>query len=96
MDSDQNIISQSDNSKLLPMKRQKNLDNDEQSRIKELQLDFDLIGIGTIESIFNKKNGTPRQSGICPQSKGVIRLNKRLFNNPIHALEGIEQFQYVW
>lgn len=52
--------------------------------------------VGSLASIFNLKNGTPRQSGICPQSKGIIRLHKKLFNNPMHALEGIEQFKYIW
>ena len=77
-------------------KNVKNSENDEAKRFEELRLNFDLVTIGTIETIFNKKNGTPRQSGICPQSKGVIHLHKRLFNNPLHALEGMDQFQYVW
>lgn len=70
--------------------------NDEQQRIEALKLDLPLISVATLESIFNKKNGTPRQSGICPQSKGIVRLHRTLFNNPMHALEGMEHFQYVW
>ena len=77
-------------------KKLKNACNDEQVRAEELKLDLTLVGVGILESVFNKKNGTPRQSGICPQSKGIIRLHKKLFNNPMHALEGIEQFKYVW
>lgn len=74
----------------------KNVASDESRRIEDLKLDLTLVSIGTLESIFNRKNGTPRQSNICPQSKGIIRLHKRLFNNPLHALEGIEQFRHLW
>lgn len=70
--------------------------NDEQQRIEVLKLDLPVISVATLESIFNKKNGTPRQSGLCPQSKGIVRLHRTLFNNPMHALEGMDQFQYVW
>lgn len=66
------------------------------NKIENFKLPLNVVSIGVVESIFNKKNGTPRQSGICPQSKGIIRLHKDLFNNPLHALEGIEQFEYLW
>lgn len=74
----------------------KNAHNNELSRIEELSLDFTLVSVGVMKSIFCKKNGTPRQSGICPQSKGIISLHKKLFNNPMHAWQGIDQFEYVW
>ncbi|XP_027204354.2 tRNA (adenine(37)-N6)-methyltransferase-like [Dermatophagoides pteronyssinus] len=73
-----------------------NHDKTEQSRIDEFKIDCDVVSIGIVESIFNRKNGTPRQSGICPQSKGIIRINKKLFNNPSHPLIGIEKFSYLW
>lgn len=66
------------------------------NRIEQLRLPLDVIKIGVIETIFNKKNGTPRQSGICPESKGIIRIDASLFNNPSHPLEGIERYQYLW
>lgn len=66
------------------------------NKIENFKLSLNVVSIGVVESIFNKKNGTPRQSGICPQSKGIIRLHKNLFNNPMHALDGIEQFEYLW
>ena len=77
-------------------KPRKNAQTEEQARIQELRLNFDLVGIGIIETVFNKKNATPRQSGLCPESKGIVHLHKRLFDNPMHALDGIDQFQYVW
>lgn len=70
--------------------------NDENARIEELKLDFSVVSVGVMKSIFHRKNGTPRQSGICPQSKGIISLHKKLFNNPNHAWQGIDQFDYVW
>ncbi|KAH9497387.1 hypothetical protein DERF_013382 [Dermatophagoides farinae] len=73
-----------------------NNDKTEQSRIDEFKIDYDIVSIGVVESIFNRKNGTPRQSGICPQSKGIIRIHKKLFNNPSHPLIGIEKFSYLW
>lgn len=63
---------------------------------KPTKLEECLKPIGFMRSIFNKKNGTPRQSSICPQSKGFIDLNNCVFNNPNHSLEGIENFCHIW
>ena len=52
--------------------------------------------IGYVESWYKTKNGTPRQGAVCPESKGIIRLNKQTFNNPHHALEGLEAYSNVW
>lgn len=52
--------------------------------------------IGTVESWFKTKNGTPRQAGIVPQSKAVIHLRKDLFNNPQHAVDGIAAYSHIW
>ncbi|XP_054169323.1 tRNA (adenine(37)-N6)-methyltransferase-like [Oppia nitens] len=66
------------------------------SSAQPTRLDQCLQAIGFMESVFNKKNGTPRQSAICPQSKGCIDLNKCLFNNPMHSLIGIQDFTHIW
>ena len=29
-------------------------------------------------------------------ARGSLTLEKRVFNNPDHALEGLEQFSHVW
>lgn len=85
-----------DYAKMKSLLKKKSADDDAK-RVQEHRLsNFDLVSIGTMESIFNKKNGTPRQSGICPQSKGIIRLHKTLFNNPGHLFDGIDQFEFVW
>jgi tRNA (Thr-GGU) A37 N-methylase len=60
------------------------------------KMDECMKSIGFMRSIFNKKNGTPRQSSICPESKGIIEINKSLFNNPMHSLEGIQDFTHIW
>ena len=60
------------------------------------KMDESMKSIGFMRSVFNKKNGTPRQSSICPQSKGIIEINKSVFNNPKHSLEGIRQYSHLW
>ena len=52
--------------------------------------------IGYLRSIFQFKNGTPRQPSLCSTARGTLTLEKRVFNNPDHALEGLEQFSHVW
>ena len=63
---------------------------------KPTKLNECLKPIGFMRSVFNKKNGTPRQSSICPQSKGFIELNKDIFNNPMHSVLGIQEFSHIW
>ncbi|CAG2100295.1 unnamed protein product, partial [Medioppia subpectinata] len=64
--------------------------------VKPTKLDECLQPIGYMRSIFNRKNGTPRQASICPQSKGFIDLNKCVFNNPDHCLQGLQHFSHIW
>ncbi|KAL4239540.1 hypothetical protein ACF0H5_000354 [Mactra antiquata] len=52
--------------------------------------------IGYMKSPFTFKNGTPRQQSICQQAKGIITIEKNIFNNPEHSLEGLEEFSHVW
>ncbi|KAM9769619.1 tRNA (adenine(37)-N6)-methyltransferase [Menidia menidia] len=54
------------------------------------------VPIGYIESCFSTKNGTPRQPTVCGPSRARLRLRQSVFNNPEHALEGLEQFSHVW
>ncbi|KAL7286123.1 hypothetical protein TKK_0019637 [Trichogramma kaykai] len=52
--------------------------------------------IGTISTWFPSKRGTPRQPVICSKAPGKIVLNKNVFTNPEHALQGLEQFSHIW
>ena len=52
--------------------------------------------IGYMRSPFLYKNGTPRQPVVCRQVTGEITIDKSIFNNPEHSLEGLEQFSHIW
>ncbi|XP_008213189.1 tRNA (adenine(37)-N6)-methyltransferase [Nasonia vitripennis] len=52
--------------------------------------------IGTISTWFPSKRGTPRQAVICGKAPGRITLNKTVFTNPEHALQGLEEFSHMW
>ncbi|XP_004065973.2 tRNA (adenine(37)-N6)-methyltransferase [Oryzias latipes] len=52
--------------------------------------------IGFISSCFAMKNGTPRQPTVCGPSRAELRIQQNIFNNPQHALLGLQQFSYVW
>ncbi|KAK3601068.1 hypothetical protein CHS0354_029295 [Potamilus streckersoni] len=52
--------------------------------------------IGYIQSPFYFKNGTPRQPTVCPQAHGTLTIEKSIFNNPDHSLQGLEKFSYIW
>ncbi|XP_035275354.1 tRNA (adenine(37)-N6)-methyltransferase isoform X2 [Anguilla anguilla] len=54
------------------------------------------VPIGYISSCFPGKNGTPRQPGICGQSRATLRIEASVFNNPDHALIGLEHYSHVW
>ena len=57
---------------------------------------MDVKAIGHIESVFRHKNGTPRQSGVCPEAVAKLTISKDIFNNPEHSLEGLEEYSHVW
>ncbi|XP_008315351.1 tRNA (adenine(37)-N6)-methyltransferase isoform X2 [Cynoglossus semilaevis] len=42
------------------------------------------------------KNGTPRQPTVCGPSRAKLRIQHSVFNNPEHALVGLEQYSHVW
>ncbi|XP_008289858.1 nef-associated protein 1 [Stegastes partitus] len=54
------------------------------------------VPIGYISSCFSVKNGTPRQPTICGPSRAELRIQQSVFNNPDHALVGLEQYSHVW
>ncbi|XP_054634490.1 tRNA (adenine(37)-N6)-methyltransferase isoform X2 [Dunckerocampus dactyliophorus] len=54
------------------------------------------VPIGYIRSCFSVKNGTPRQPTVCGPSRAELRLKQSVFNNPDHALLGLEQYSHVW
>lgn len=57
---------------------------------------FTFQPIGYIRTAFPFKNGTPRQGCICPNSKAVLTLEKRVFTCPEHSLEGLDKFSHIW
>ncbi|XP_076003970.1 tRNA (adenine(37)-N6)-methyltransferase isoform X1 [Genypterus blacodes] len=54
------------------------------------------VPIGYIRSCFSVKTGTPRQPTICGPSRAELRIQQSVFNNPDHALVGLEQYSHVW
>lgn len=54
------------------------------------------VPIGYLNSCFSAKNGTPRQPTICGPSRAELRIQQSVFNNPEHALVGLEQYSHVW
>ncbi|TDH16454.1 hypothetical protein EPR50_G00018440 [Perca flavescens] len=54
------------------------------------------VPIGYISSCFSVKNGTPRQPTICGPSRAELRIQQSVFNNPEHALVGLELYSHVW
>ncbi|KAL5007711.1 hypothetical protein ScPMuIL_016517 [Solemya velum] len=52
--------------------------------------------IGYIKSPFQFKNGTPRQPTVCRQARGTLTIDRHVFNNPEHSLEGLGEFSHIW
>ncbi|XP_064619079.1 uncharacterized protein LOC135482713 isoform X2 [Lineus longissimus] len=52
--------------------------------------------IGFIKSVFQFKNGTPRQPSVCQHSRGSLTIEQTNFNNPEHSLEGLHHFSHLW
>ena len=61
-----------------------------------VQDSFTYTPIGYVKSVFETKNGTPRQSGLSPLARATVRLGKGHFTNPEHALQDLAQFSHVW
>ena len=54
---------------------------------------FDLKPVGTLESVFREKFGTPKQSQFVKAARAKLRLKKEISSQ---ALEGLQEFNYVW
>nr|XP_027212808.1 tRNA (adenine(37)-N6)-methyltransferase-like isoform X1 [Penaeus vannamei]XP_027212809.1 tRNA (adenine(37)-N6)-methyltransferase-like isoform X1 [Penaeus vannamei]XP_027212810.1 tRNA (adenine(37)-N6)-methyltransferase-like isoform X1 [Penaeus vannamei] len=52
--------------------------------------------IGYIKSWFRHKNGTPRQGSVTTLSRGTLKIDKAVFNNPHHSLEGLDEYSHIW
>lgn len=52
--------------------------------------------IGFIESPFDTKNGTPRQSQLVGSATSRLRLSHGRLMHPEHALEGLADYSHVW
>ncbi|EGG14628.1 hypothetical protein DFA_10886 [Cavenderia fasciculata] len=50
--------------------------------------------IGFLESVYRERNGTPRQGLVVTKGRAILRLRTNI--NPVHALEGLEQYSHVW
>ncbi|EQC28314.1 hypothetical protein SDRG_13862 [Saprolegnia diclina VS20] len=64
--------------------------------IAQQQLDrdgYNFEPIGSVESCFADRRGTPRQGALVPASKGRIRL---VTSVPPASLECLDQFSHVW
>ncbi|XP_053088681.1 tRNA (adenine(37)-N6)-methyltransferase [Pangasianodon hypophthalmus] len=54
------------------------------------------VPIGFITSCFARKNGTPRQPTVCSSSRARLKIQSSVFNNPEHALTGLQHYSHVW
>lgn len=52
--------------------------------------------IGIIRTDFPAKRAVPRQPTVGSRLLGCIEINPTIFNNPAHALEGLENFSHIW
>lgn len=50
--------------------------------------------IGTLESCFKEKFGTPRQPQLVPSSRAQLRIKAEFI--PAQSLKGLEAFSHVW
>lgn len=55
---------------------------------------FSLQEIGTIQSCYPDKFGTPRQPGLVPTSLATLTINREW--QPEQALQGLEGFSHIW
>ncbi|GAA6071618.1 tRNA (adenine(37)-N6)-methyltransferase isoform X1, partial [Tachysurus ichikawai] len=53
------------------------------------------VPIGFITSCFSQKNGTPRQPAVCSSSRARLKIQSSVFNNPEHALIGLQHYSHV-
>ena len=60
------------------------------------EIPIHITPIGYIRSVFQFKNGTPRQSGVVRTAMGKLAVDRSIFNNPEHSLTDLNQFSHVW
>ena len=53
---------------------------------------FSTYAIGTVQSVYSKRFGTPRQPGLVEAPTAIIRLNPALSN----CLTDLDQYSHVW
>ena len=55
---------------------------------------YEFNPIGIAQTPFTQRFGIPRQPGLVPEARGILKLN----NDPdlIHAIKGLEQFTHLW
>jgi len=59
-------------------------------------LSYTFKPIGLMKTVFKQKNGIPRQSNLCPHTKGVLNIDLELIQHSQYTLEGLENFSHVW
>ncbi|XP_053677111.1 uncharacterized protein LOC128727245 [Anopheles nili] len=52
--------------------------------------------IGVIKTVFNDKRAVPRQASLASAILSRIDISSKVFNNPGHSLEGLENFSHLW
>ncbi len=64
------------------------------SRKSDPKSSFQFDSIAVIRTAFTQRFGIPRQPGLVPEAKGLIKFR----NDPDfqHALKGMEQFSHLW
>jgi tRNA (adenine37-N6)-methyltransferase len=55
---------------------------------------MNISSIGTVQSCYPDKFGTPRQPGLAPSSRAFLKLNPEV--QPELSLEGVEHFSHLW
>jgi len=81
--------------KTITTERQNCPPSESMSRWSQASWTLPTRAIGFIKSAFLDKNGTPRQPTVA-KTKATLKIDRSLFNNPDHALEGLEKFSHVW
>ncbi|KAJ3074309.1 hypothetical protein HDU98_011573 [Podochytrium sp. JEL0797] len=61
--------------------------------IKDVNVGFPSLVIGTVESAFVSKRGTPRQGLLVSGSRGILQFEKEL---PIEAFSGLDGYSHVF
>ncbi|XP_003743979.1 uncharacterized protein LOC100899841 isoform X1 [Galendromus occidentalis] len=52
--------------------------------------------IGFIKSAYPEKTGTPRQGVLCPDVRAELTIEKEIFTNAQHSLDGLSGFSHIW